>query len=184
MPTSSTGRIVRETVKWLRHTAPIRLVDNLSPFIPISRLCERFSNDLDDILNELFDDSERPPNKAILNGGTCFIGIFAILLLIEQPKLILEFLTTRNLSDRQCPFEGGRPANFPPDVIWEEFEKQQWQFFPHTFDGHRDDVEIGDDVALPFTQKEKIASGGSANIYKIIVHKDYDSIVSYWAILD
>jgi hypothetical protein len=194
------GRNVRKATKWLKVDAPITPANpatpitptsptspaaNFPPFIPATRLVTYLRENLPRILIELFqNEDDRPFEQEILNGDHCYTRIFAILLLIEQPWLIVEFLDKPNLSDHSGPFYGENPPpEFPEGANWEEFKKQQWQFFAHSFNRHGRDLKIDSNVPLPFVAVSRISSGGSAHIYKVTVEPEYNAMVCHPNIL-
>jgi hypothetical protein len=185
------GRNIRKAIQWLQVEAPITPFTptfpgaKFPPFIPTAQLVAYFQETLRGILIELFPDLDgRPSEHEILNGDHCYTRIFAILLLIDQPSLIVEFLDKPNLSDHSGPFYGDSPPpEFPKGSNWEEFKKQQWQFFAHSFNRHRHNLMIDSNVPLPFVAVSSISSGGSAYIYKVTIEQDYNAMVCHPNIL-
>ncbi|KAL8963800.1 MAG: hypothetical protein Q9183_004945, partial [Haloplaca sp. 2 TL-2023] len=81
------------------------------------------------------------------------------------------------LRDTYLPFET-EPKCFPKSGtqnLFELFQVQQWQFCAVPLEYEMSD-KFGDDSILPVTDKEEIASGGSAFLYKITVDEAYNEL--------
>ena len=153
------------------------------PFMPLPLLESHFKapGRLRQILKALFpEDSLSPINpEDILRGR---VRIFAILILINRGRCIKTVLRYPTLQDSYLPFLK-EPSHFPRDAdgdssIWSAFSKKQFQFCPHTFERGMRDTELEDDTVLPIIRKDLIRRGGSAAIYKIKLHAEYDCLTS------
>jgi hypothetical protein len=169
---------VDRAVVWLRDAAPIQ-----SSFIPTEKLVDYFRDHISEIFREIFTEENRPNPEGILNSqGDGYLGVFATLLLIGHPYLISKFSRIPYLSDSfwRSYVETGPPYGFPAAQngkdIWKDFQDNHWQFYPHRFVNHSDDIEIHDKTPLPFLQKTPIGAGRSAKIFKVEIHRHYDQL--------
>jgi hypothetical protein len=172
---------VERAVVWLRDTAPIE-----SGFVPTERLVQYFTTHISEIFEEIFTEENRPNPEGILNSqGDGYLGVFATLLLIGHPYLIREFCRKPFLSDSfwQSYVEADPPVGFPAaqngKEVWRDFQQNHWQFYPHRFVSHSDDIEIHEHTPLPFLQKTQIGTGRSANIFKVEIHRHYDRLACF-----
>lgn len=107
-----------------------------------------------------------------------YLRPFAILLSAGFGPMIRHFVQRPNLEDHFLPFSV-MPREFPKSTtcnLFEAFNRQQWQFCAVRLEYDMSHF-LEDDYILPIIHKEKISNGGSAVLYKIIVDKDYNSLV-------
>ena len=106
-----------------------------------------------------------------------YLRPFAILLSIGQGHMIRHWAQYPSLQDHRLPYLG-RPAEFPtstPD-FFESFKSQQWQFCPARM-VYNMNSRLSAEEILPIIYKEEIGQGGSAVIYKIVIHDGYNDLV-------
>ena len=110
-----------------------------------------------------------------------FVCAFAILLLIYEGSLIIQFIRNDGLSDLGMPFRGEAPKYFPHSSlnqadanVFERFKLKQWIFFPAHVEPRTKHLET--EHILPITDIQKLESGGSAETCKIVVHPDYNRL--------
>jgi len=153
------------------------------PFMPFSLLKSHLEapRRLRDILRSLFPQANPPISPGdIWRSGIS--RIFAILILIGHGRHIQTMRKHHNLRDESLPFLK-EPPHFPKladgdTSIWDAFYKMQFQFCAHEFKCGVTDTELEEDTVLPIIGKELIRHGGSAAIYKIKLHAEYDHLSS------
>lgn len=104
--------------------------------------------------------------------------VFLTLLLTGNGRFITSFVQYDCLCDQYLPFRV-RPPNFPSSShgdFFPSFCRQQWQFCARVFQYGVHQQFDANDVILPITSKEKLGGGGSATVYKIILHAEYDKL--------
>lgn len=100
------------------------------------------------------------------------VKVFLILLRMDHPAMILHFLRNDTLSDRYLPL--GRSENFPVGIQFDEFNDHQQPYCAPTIrEGH---VDFPNHRVLPLIGREELAQGGSAKVYKITIHPDFDGL--------
>lgn len=103
---------------------------------------------------------------------------FAILLSINEGRMIRQFMESLSLQDTQLPFDVEPPKDFPAASerdLFSSFYRRQWRYLPQKLQ-YKMRGRISDDVILPFERKEKLGRGGSANVYKISVDEEYNHL--------
>ncbi|KIX03656.1 uncharacterized protein Z518_07209 [Rhinocladiella mackenziei CBS 650.93] len=174
---------IQDFIRWIDDNSIQGLTSDSSsaPFMPQKRLTEyiRQGTRLRNLLKELFSPTDPPVHvepDAILKNCT---AVLAILVRIEYGRYIEEFVRHRELFDNHLPFLT-MPANFPRSnnegVFFKKFDEEQWRFCAHIFSRARIDDQISASYILPITSKEKIAEGGTANVFRIQIHPDYDEL--------
>ncbi|KAL8718573.1 MAG: hypothetical protein Q9225_004303 [Loekoesia sp. 1 TL-2023] len=154
--------------------------DNLNTvnFIPRSKLEDYLKRDhyVENLLDAVLDDHHRPSVGAAYV-REYYLTSFANLLCIGEGHLIYHFQQYRSLRDDKLPYEI-KPNPFPhtddPEVF-EKFKAAQWQFCAMSLQYDMKD-RLGTQEILPIVSKEQIGEGGSAIIYKIVVHESYNSL--------
>lgn len=128
------------------------------------------------LLDELFRDLEQPaPDADIIMRH--YLRPFAILLSTGSGRMISYFVEHRSLRDHLLPF-AIESRIFPKSTrrdLKKAFCKEQWQFCPVKLEYNMNHRLENNDI-LPIVRKEKIGEGGSANLYKIVVDEDYNSL--------
>lgn len=128
------------------------------------------------LLDELFRDTELPAPGAeeVMNN---YLRPFAILLSAGFGRMISHFVDHLSLRDLLLPF-AIESKDFPKSTrrnLFKAFCKEQWQFCPVKLE-YNMSYRLESNYILPIVHKEKIGEGGSANVYKIIVDEDYNSL--------
>ncbi|KAK3645604.1 hypothetical protein LTR56_009044 [Elasticomyces elasticus] len=106
--------------------------------------------------------------------------IFCILVLLEQPRLILDFISNPDFWDDRLPFRADiEPKGFPsiPDdtQFYGKFVQEQWRFCARTLK-RVSNVKFDGDRILPFTLLEKAGVGNSSVVYRTRVHKEHNKL--------
>lgn len=150
-----------------------------TPFMPQPKLKEylRQGTRMQSLIGQVFEPHAPPVHAAthtILENCT---AIFAILVRIGYGKFIGEFSRRKELFDDRLPYLA-KPANFPisDNSFFQKFEKEQWRFCVHNFSKEDTDIQIEDRCILPIISQTKIAEGGTADIFKIVIHNYYDAL--------
>ena len=128
------------------------------------------------LLQEVFDSTNQSPPSAERVRSN-YLRPLAILLVINYGCMIRHFVDHQELRDTSLPFET-EPKNFPKSPtrnFFEAFQGQQWQFCAVPLEYAMSD-DLGDNYILPITDKEEIASGGSAFLYRITVDEAYNKL--------
>jgi len=128
------------------------------------------------LLDELFRDTEMPAPDAegVMKN---YLRPFAILLSAGFGRMISHFVEHLSLRDHLLPF-AIESKDFPKSTrrdLYKAFCKEQWQFCPVKLE-YNMSYRLESDYILPIVHKEKIGEGGSANLYKIVVEEDYNSL--------
>ena len=152
-------------------------LDLKHPFVPLSKVQAYFGDivKIEKILAALYGISELPVDAREIKRK--YARVFCILLLIGRGRYIDSFVPRVNLSDGHLPFYE-RPQSFPcssstaPD-FFEAFRDGQWEFCTPDFEENMK-KEFEAKEILPIIYKEKLRGGGSANTYKIKLHKEYN----------
>lgn len=103
---------------------------------------------------------------------------FAILLSIDEGRMIRQFVEYSTLQDKHLPFLGPPPADFPASSdgkLFTSFYKRQWKYLPMEL-VYRMRGPIPPDMILPIRVKEKLGRGVSANVHKIEVDREYNRL--------
>lgn len=151
-------------------------------FIPAGRVKDHFCSDLNRVrdliraagVNEYEVSAKHLANK--------WCKVFCILALINKLEFIGTFATYNTLWDGRLPFtEKEPPSNFPRDAgdpqFYEKFRAAQWQFCAlelETLNG----LHVDDQVIIPVVNREEVGGGGTAKVYRVEVHPEYDLLVS------
>ena len=129
------------------------------------------------LLRALYPQREHPVTVANLEAS--YIRVFTILVLIGKGRYIGHFVKHLNLDDLHLPFLE-KPTHFPIDpndsTFWTSFYERQFAFCAHHFRNNQDYKKLEELCVLPIVKKEVLGSGGSAAIYKIVLHPFYDRL--------
>lgn len=148
------------------------------PFIPYREVQAYFKEPqrVRKLLEALYPDIEHNVDPNAI--WKYYSNVFSILLLIGKGHYINHFVQYDSLCDHHLPF-GNKPTSFPiastDPHFFTSFCNQQWEFCPPAFQYHMD-KRFEPNEALPIIKKQKLAGGGSATIYKITLHPDYNQM--------
>ncbi|KAL8693616.1 MAG: hypothetical protein Q9218_001574 [Villophora microphyllina] len=120
--------------------------------------------------------SESAPNPTYVKRN--YLRPFAILLCTGFGRMIRHFVEHPNLRDQFLPFSA-EPPSFPKSTspnFFSSFNEQQWHFCPVKLE-YDMSHDLGKKYILPIVRKERIGSGGSAILYKIMVDGDYNGLI-------
>jgi hypothetical protein len=175
--------VIQEFINWVGNDSSRGILGPAPevncPFMPDPKLETYFRNHrkVREILRALFPDGDLPVGPEWI-GRKC-AKVFSILLLIGKGEFIAHFIKHESLRDNYLPFKS-RPIDFPTATndprFFESFYKQQWTFCAQVFQYNEIDMRLDKDRILPIIHKEKIAGGGSAVAYKIILHAAYNRL--------
>ena len=99
--------------------------------------------------------------------------VFAILVSIDRGRYITNFLKHESLRDNHLPFTVC-PPRFP-EAIFDEFWHAQPRFCAATF--YKGSQQVYDNERrLPYLEKKRIGEGGSADVYRVRIHCDYNKL--------
>jgi len=152
-----------------------------TPFIPQRCLIEYLGSEdrVAKILRALFSSKDqRCQPEVVLRRCP---KVLCILLLIGKGNFIRLFHRYDSLCDNALPigFEDDRPKNFPTDAddphFFSKFYEKQWMFCVPEIH-YEEDILYRKEQILPIIHEEKINEGGSAIIYRIELHKDYNKL--------
>ncbi|KAK5561121.1 hypothetical protein LTR46_001431 [Exophiala xenobiotica] len=176
---------ILDLIRWIDDNSEqgIDAFGNRVPFMPQNTLKQYLSqkNRLRDLLKALFDPEDLPVYVSPTSILAKCISVFVILVRIRKGKYIQEFLRHRELFDHQLPFRT-RPLDFPSssndEPFFDDFCKEQWRFCAHTFSDGEDNIRISEPCILPILTKESLEEGGTADLFKVTLHADYDKLQS------
>ena len=188
----NTNLDVQDLFNWLRKNQIFCTNDSSAtldpPFVPYSKLRDYLIADqrTEKLLRAQFPDRGHHWCSTLAPTIQAdFLRVFTILICIGKGSYIESFLQHINLRDRKLPFLSATalsgPANFPEDPndphFWNSFFSKQFTFCAHSLTYNENYVQLEDRFVLPITSKEKIDQGGSAILYKIQVHPEYDKLL-------
>ena len=177
--------VVQEFIEWVRDhcidgtNGPSAMPNR--PFMPFPSLQAylKAHNRMSKLLRAMY--SERDYHHAVTHLENWYTIVFSILILIGKGNYIMEFSQHTNLRDHHLPFLG-KPLHFPTDpddpTFWSKFCEEQFAFCAHTLEYNDIHTKLEDSCILPIVSKEELARGGSAAIYKILLHPYYDKLNS------
>jgi hypothetical protein len=156
---------------------------DLKRFIPHQAL--KWAITLEQIRTELKDNGVEPTSLDEM-ANTIFskaIKIFAILVLIGEPKLIARFLNNYGYFEEEL--DGRLPFDDPDlerllgnsDSV-NHFREKQWEFVAPVFSGGILPRTLREEVILPFIENEPIGRGGFGDVFKIKIHPAHQTINS------
>ncbi|RFU28626.1 hypothetical protein B7463_g7721, partial [Scytalidium lignicola] len=149
--------------------------DETREFVPIT-FVEKYlaGNDyrkLNEILAALFPGLVPPVDSAHIIRD--YLRVICILLRIGKGRYIHYFTSYDGLSDKNLPFDpDDRRRSFPQsaDDFYLRFCKEQWTFCVPILHNVTD-LRLESDRILPIIHKEKLNTGGSAVLHRIILHE-------------
>jgi hypothetical protein len=154
-------------------------------FMPVENLKAHFQEygrkKLNKILSLVFRPEEVPvDSEAILKSYT---AVFCILLHTGKARYIEHFASYDDLSDQRLPLDpASRPANFPVATdephFFERFCETQWTYCVPIFQRPMLNRHFEPHRLLPIIYRERVATGGSAILYKIRLHGRYNKLLS------
>jgi len=170
-----------------RHTRPFMPIDQVQSYLTQNDNLELLS-----IIKELSLETELYP-KDILRRYT---AVFCTLLQSGHGEYIELFRHKSSLSDRSLPFSvHNPPPGFPSGTeesnMLADFCREQWRFCAAVIEDSDSDKHYEEDQVLPIIYKERLAGGGTANLWLIKLHPTYNQIVpdavipvsKIWAVL-
>jgi hypothetical protein len=130
---------------------------------------------LTDILNALFEDSGGPDHTDLLSN---YLAVFCILLQIGRGRFIKHFVD-HEIHDLYEFSPEHIPPKFPSvpgdEEFYQRFCEAQWRFCVPDFKENMNRV-FHDRRTLPIVEKQPVATGGSAQVFTIKIHKSYDKL--------
>jgi hypothetical protein len=108
--------------------------------------------------------------KRILADGR---KIFAILVLIDQPALVVTFIDKDQLQDHLLPFDETILGEISSNLEIKEFVEKQGEFLTPTFTVGTFTRFTNDTAALPFTKDSEIGRGHHANVFEIAIDPEH-----------
>ena len=110
--------------------------------------------------------------------------IFAILVLIQQPQLYLEFIRNDKLQrgdpDHKLPYGKEQLKRLLPFPTSEEFWDKQWEFTAPFFSESVIARVLPDEFILPYLKKEYLGEGALGQVFKIQIEQSYLPVDSSW----
>ncbi|KAK5121454.1 hypothetical protein LTR85_005287 [Meristemomyces frigidus] len=106
---------------------------------------------------------------------------FCILLFIGRGQYIGSFAVHEELWDEHLPFFRPGPDEFPvaheDPELFNRFFDEQWRFCPNTLERiEAGSFKVKREKVLPLLSKTWVASGVTASLHHIVVHRDYDRL--------
>lgn len=152
--------------------------DQTTSFVPFSAIASYFGNlpRLRGILQAIFEPDDHNLDVEQIQAG--YPRVLCILICINRGRYISHFAQFETLSDIHLGWSQ-IPSEFPltatNDSFVAEFLREQWIFCIPSITSVTT-RQLAKESIWPVNSKEKIASGVSADIYKIFIHKDYDKL--------
>ena len=108
-----------------------------------------------------------------------YIAVFCTLLFAGRGKYIKHFTRFDNLSDTALPFDPKNPPTNQPFTagdpdFWTDFCKEQWRFCTPILEDSISDKHFETERVLPIIYKERLAGGGSANLWLVKIYPFQD----------
>jgi hypothetical protein len=171
---------------WIRKTCAPGIIDPSSDselelkFLPTNTLEDYFKSDgyrnLAKLLKAVYY-GEPPVREEEI--ARKYSRVFGILILIGKAEFIATFVSYDNLRDACLPFSFQEPPAHFPDTydgeLLRQFCENQWIFCAPVLDDSTT-RKFDDRLILPVILKEKLASGGSARLYKIILQDKHNNL--------
>ena len=104
-------------------------------------------------------------------------NVFAILILIKQPRSIVSFIEDDRMQrgpiDHRLPFELIKLKELLDGTIAQDFHDKQWEFTAPSFSGSVFKRVLPDDIVLPFLSDKYLDEGSFGAIHRIKVDSSY-----------
>jgi hypothetical protein len=179
--------LVRDFLVWVNQAREYALLEpsgqDRRAFVPMQKVQGHFEEEdlrrLMDILHAVF--FPEPPPLYAENIFPKYVAIFCILLHIGKGRYIREFAEHESLCDNRLPFDlANPPAKFPPSTedpnFFSKFCEEQWRWCTPIFQRLMLNESFEARRVLPITFMEELGDGSSAKLYKIKIHKAYNSL--------
>ncbi len=104
-------------------------------------------------------------------------NVFAILVLIRQPRSIISFIKDDRMQrgpiDHHLPFELIKLKELLDEMVAQDFHDKQWEFTAPSFSGSVFTRILPDDFVLPFLSDEEFGEGSFGAVHRIEVEHSY-----------
>lgn len=104
-------------------------------------------------------------------------NVFAILVLIKQPRCIVSFIEDDRMQrgpvDHHLPFELTKLEELLHGMVAQDFHDKQWEFTAPSFSGSVFTRILPDDFVLPFLSDEELGEGSFGAVHRIQVECSY-----------
>ena len=104
-------------------------------------------------------------------------NVFAILVLIKQPRCIVRFIEDDRMQrgpvDHHLPFEFSRLEYLLDGMLAQDFHDRQWEFTAPSFSGSVFTRILPDDFVLPFISDNELGEGSFGTVHRIQVECSY-----------
>ena len=153
--------------------------DQTVDFVPSSAIISYFEDlpRLRRILSAVFGSEDHNLDVELVRKD--YPRVLCILLCINKGRYIRHFHRFESLCDRHLGWTE-KPSQFPKSgsdtSFVNDFLREQWKFCAPKITPAVGTRELIKESIWPIIRKEPIASGVSADIYKILIHKDYDRL--------
>lgn len=117
--------------------------------------------------------------NAILDNGS---RLFATLLSLSRPELILKFIETDHFAQSQLDSRLPLSHHSLGLILRDEklsarFYKHQWKFLAPFFRADQSHRELEDNVILPFTDCKRLGEGGFGEVHQMTMVASYQGLV-------
>ena len=151
--------------------------DQIAHFVPYTAITSYFDDirRLRRLLNAVYDGVEH--NLDVEQIRRDCPRVLCILILINKGRYISHFSRHESLWDNRLGWSQ-KPSEFPKtgnNRFESAFSQAQWKFCAQDIVPAAT-CELTAERIWPIIQKEPIATGSSAEVFKILVHKDYDRL--------
>lgn len=104
-------------------------------------------------------------------------NVFAILVLIKQPRRIVSFIEDDRMQrgpiDHHLPFELTKLEELLDPMVAQDFHDKQWEFTAPSFSGSVFTRILPDDFVLPFLSDKELGEGSFGTVHRIQVERSY-----------
>jgi hypothetical protein len=151
------------------------------PLITIQRYLDQNSyQNLNAILKVLFPGEYINPKEIVPR----YTRVFCTLLYSEHGHYIKQFKRHNQLKDVNLPFHPDNPPNnlLPPTpglaMLWHDICNAQWRFSAPELEFPVPNLPFEEERVLPITYKKRLDGGGTATLWLIKLHPDYNKLIS------
>jgi hypothetical protein len=108
-----------------------------------------------------------------------YLAVFGTLIRIQKISYIAHFVHYQEFADIRLPFTTDH--GWPPacSVVFEPFERAQWEFCAQELCfGRLDKVTLHPDRIIPITRRNVLKASPDSRVEKVTIHLDYNRLFS------
>lgn len=188
MEQPSYNPIIQDFFEWVQKNRVLGLIDPASTekawYLPHHLLKTYFASSqyyhLKKLLSVVYQGEEIPVDPDDV--ARRYSSVFCILLFIGKARYIQRFAQSDKLQDSNLPFI--HPEEFPSGAdhednqeVFERFYQRQWMFCAPELN-YRNERVFDENRVLPMVITDILKPGGSANLYKVVLDKNYNYLLN------